>query len=231
MKYFKNIFKNDKNKVEITSDRKERLYQSKLTLPIDKYEHVDPFSYNKITKHPVLVNPYKKYESESDSTSSSEDEPDEQVNNEVVKVKKMDISEAQERENRRRQLTGLSLPNRAQMNQIPLNMSKAYKQDLISRARHISSQIQRSQNKKSKIYETKLTKPLKYYSSDSPHQPSDKYGNFPIHYGGPVNFSRYYKAPFRGRNNDPGYFYGDLKGLSGSALFKSSDYDQKNYKA
>ena len=66
----------------------------------------------------------------------------------------------------------------------------------------------------------KLSKPLEYYSMDNPMQPASKYGNFSVHYGGPCNYSRYYKSPFRPNDSDPGYFYGCYKGVSGSELMR-----------
>ena len=60
---------------------------------------------------------------------------------------------------------------------------------------------------------------------DSPMQPENK-NNF---YPSPLMYSSHYRNPFRYNNDDPGYFFGDYKGLSGEAMMRITKYDQKKY--
>lgn len=60
---------------------------------------------------------------------------------------------------------------------------------------------------------------------DSPMQPENK-SNF---YPSPLGYSSHYRSPFRYNNDDPGYFFGDYKGLSGEAMMRMTKYDHKKY--
>lgn len=86
-----------------------------------------------------------------------------------------------------------------------------------------------NQKQKDQLYKSQLSLPIDQYNRnhDSPHQPRNRAENFQL--GGPNNVSRYYFAPFRPNETNPGYFYGDYKGMSGQAMFKMNDYDSKNY--
>jgi len=75
----------------------------------------------------------------------------------------------------------------------------------------------KSQCMSPKLYECKLSQKgnnLETYTQNSPHQPSKKAENFPVHLGSAGSYKGHYFGNYKTDTGDKGYYFGDFKGAS-----------------